>query len=129
MSNTLHELRQELADVLDAAGTTVVDHLPERLVPPLAIVAAGSPYVEPADTFGSYRVRLTAVLVCSPATNDVATDALDEAVTAALVALDASDWGIERVDQPSMLAHANTHYLSTTVDVVRTVGAIEDGRT
>lgn len=124
--NTLKSLRAELAATLTGAGTTVKDHLPERLVPPLAVIAAGSPYVEPGDAYGSWTVRFTVILVCSQATNEVSTDELDSAVTAALVALDGDDWRVERVDQPTMLAHANTHFLSTTIDVAAPVSSVSD---
>ena len=126
--NTLAVLRQDLTASLVTGDLRVVDHLPERIVPPLALLAAGSPYVEAGDTFGSYVVRFTVVLVASQATNQVATTELDEAVTAALVALDNGNWAIERVDQPTMMQSSNTHYLSTTIDVLRKVTGMDDGR-
>lgn len=125
--NTLAVLRGDLQQVLEGTGTTVLDHLPERLAPPVAVIAAGSPYIEPGETFGSWTVRHTVVLVCSPATNVTATRQLDSIVSSALVALDAADWGIERVDQPTMLAHGNAHFLSTTIDVLRRLTGINDG--
>ncbi len=124
--NTLAAQRGRLETALAAGELTVLDHLPERLVPPVAIIAAGSPYLEAGEQFGSWRVRFTVVLVCAQGTNDTATKQLDEIVTAATVALDG--WGIERVDQPTMLAHGNAHFLSTTVDVVTTVTGIDDGK-
>lgn len=126
--NTLAVLRQDLTASLVTGDLRVVDHLPERIVPPLALLAAGSPYVEAGDTYGSYTVRFTVVLVASQATNQVATTELDEAVTAALVALDNGNWAIERVDQPTMMQSSNTHYLSTTIDVLRKVTGMDDGR-
>lgn len=126
--NTLAAQRADLQTALAAGGLTVLDHLPERIVPPVAIIAAGSPYLETGESFGSWRVRFTVVLVCSQGTNETATKQLDDSVTAAAVALDNAGWGIERVDQPTMLGHANTHFLSTTVDVTVTVTGIDDGR-
>lgn len=126
--NTLALLREDLSTVLEAAGVRTHGFLPERIVPPLALLAAGSPYVEDGDTYGSYTVRFTVVLVASQATNQVATKELDEAVTAALVALDNGNWAIERVDQPTMMQSSNTHYLSTTIDVLRKVTGMDDGR-
>lgn len=124
--NTLQAQRADLKAALAVSGTPVLDHLPERITPPVALIAAGSPYVEPGNTYGSWRVRFTVVLVASQGTNDTATRELDDVVTAALVALDAG-WDVERVDQPTMLAHGGTNNLSTTIDVARTVEAIEDG--
>lgn len=124
--NTLRALRADLKEAMESSGATVVDHMPERLVPPTAIVVAGSPWVEDGDTYGSFVVRYTVLLVCSQAPNAVVTDELDSALTAALVALDGGSWATERVDTPVMLSHANAHYLSVSVDVARTVPAIED---
>lgn len=128
LQNTLAELRADLTSVLEMAGVRTHGFLPERIVPPLALLAAGSPYLESGDTYGSYKVRFTIVLVASQATNEVATKELDEAVTAAVVALDKARWGMERVDQPTMMQSSNTHYLSTTIDVLRKVDDLDDGR-
>jgi len=127
MSNTLKELRSTIRVRLTAAGIRVEDHIPEQIRPPMAMIAAGSPYLEAGDAYGTFTARFTVVLVASQATNEVATSELDEAVTAAVVALDGELWGIERVDQPTMLQTNNTQYLSTTIDVV-TATSIDDGQ-
>lgn len=125
--NTLRALRDDLKAALTLAGITVLDHLPERLVPPLTIIAAGSPYIESGDAFGSYRAHFTLVLVGPHGTNETTTHALDELIAKTLVSLDAADWGLERVDPPMMLQHGGGNYLSTQIDVVQTVGGIDDG--
>lgn len=126
--NTLTTQRGALQAALVESGLTVKDHLPERIVPPVAVIAAGSPYLESGETFGSWTVRFTVVLVCAQGTNETATKDLDDAVTAVVVALDGAGWALERVDQPTMLQHGNGHFLSTTVDVRARVPGIEDGR-
>lgn len=125
--NTLQRLRGDLRDLFTEAGFTITTHLPERIVPPLAIVAPGSPYLEDGESFGKYRARFTVFLVCATGTNDTVTDQLDELVASAVVALDDSPWLTERVDQPSMLEHGRASFLSTTIDVA-TVTDIDDGR-
>lgn len=126
--NTLRALREDLQTVVQDGGSTVLDYLPERIVPPIAIIAAGSPYVEGGTSYGSFNVRFTVVLVCPSGTNETSTQALDELVTATVVALDTSNWGLERVDQPTMLAHGGANFLSTTIDVIHNVTGIDDGR-
>lgn len=119
MSNTLAALRGELDTILSGAGMHVADHMPERLNPPVAFLAAGSPYVESGDTYGTFAVRFTVVLVAPRAVNAASTAGLDRLVAAALTAVvEAPGWGAERVDQPSLLAANNTEYLSTTLDVI-----------
>lgn len=124
--NTLRALRGGLQEVLERAGSSVLDFLPERIVPPIALIASGSPYVEAGSSFGSFNVRFTVVLVCPTGTNETSTQELDSLVTATVVALHDSPWGLERVDQPSMLAHGGTNFLSTTIDVTQTVTGIAD---
>ena len=126
--NTLKGLREDLQAALTGTGLQVLSHLPERITPPLSIVAAGSPYVEGGESFGSYTVRLTVVLVAPQGTNETVTHTLDALVAQALVALDASGWGLERVDTPMMLSHGGTHFLSTQIDVLRRVDGMDDGR-
>lgn len=124
--NTIGRQRQDLADVLTRAGFTVVDHIPEQIRPPVALIAAGSPFVEGGDTFGAFTIRFTVIAVCSQGTNSAATQDLDRYVATALVAVDNASWSLERVDQPTMLATGSANYLSTTIDVSRVVGSIED---
>ncbi|MBB1482496.1 hypothetical protein H5392_01315 [Tessaracoccus sp. MC1865] len=126
--NTMRSLRASIKTALGDAGLPVEDHLPERISPPLVMLAAGSPYVEAGDTYGSFNIRFTVVLVAAQGPNEVATSALDEHVTAALVALDNRGIAVERVDQPTMLAHGNTHFLSTTIDVLHSGVHVDDGR-
>ena len=116
---TLKALRGDLSEVLTAGGLRVQTHLPERLVPPLAIIGAGSPYVESGDTFGTFAVRHTVFLIAARAANETATEELDALVMNAVDAvMDATGWGVERVDQPSMVEANGAHYLGTTVDLI-----------
>lgn len=119
MSNTLQAMRADLEAVLGGIGVTVHQHLPERLAPPMAMLAAGSPYLESGQAFGALLVRYTIVLVAGQASNHDATAALDEVVARAAVAISNSDWGLERVDQPTMLRANNAEYYSTTIDVAQ----------
>lgn len=116
---TLKALRGDLDTVLEAAQIRTETHLPERVTPPLAIIGAGSPYVEPGDTFGTFAVRFTIFLVAARAANETATDELDAMVLKAVDAImGAGGWGVARVDQPSMLEANGAHYLSTAMDVI-----------
>lgn len=125
--NTLEAQRLEIQTALLSAGMAVEDHLPERLAPPLAIIAAGSPYLEGGSTYGSFTARFTVVLICAQGTNATVTKDLDREVTTAVIALDDADFGLERVDQPTMLQHGGGNYLSTTLDIRRDVTGITDG--
>lgn len=97
--NTLTAVRQEVADALTAVGIEALDYIPEVVNPPLAIISAGEPWLAdgPNKTFQDIEVRLSIRLVAAHATNEDATDALDQMVVKALLAL---GWNLERVTQP-----------------------------
>lgn len=122
-TNTLDDLRRKVADALGA-----MDHLPERIDPPLTMLVAGSPYVEGGDAYGTFNIRFTAVVVVGRSENAEATAALDAQVTWAIVQLDNAGIALERVDQPSMLQHGGGNFLSTTIDVLIAGVRIDDGR-
>jgi hypothetical protein len=118
----LGNLRADIADVL----VTETDYpassfIPGRIVPPLYLVSAGSPYVEAGNTYGTFKVRLNIDVISATAANDVSTDALDLMVEDALVTLVNAGCGIENVQQPFQLDTNNAQYLSTTITVNKTV--------
>lgn len=120
MSNTLTTVRGSLAAVLDGAGLPTVDHLPERPNPPIAIISPGQPYLTRGDTFGSFAIQLTVVLLTRTATNEVATEALDEMTTRLAVAVAESKFTLTAVDQPQSFQVNTANYLGVTVDIALT---------
>lgn len=117
MSNTLSTLRGELAAILDGAGLAAVAYLPERPNPPMAIVSPAQPYVELGDTFGSFTVKLTALLLTRTATNETATEELDAMVTKLAIAVAESKFRLAAADQPASFQVNNATYLGLTCDV------------
>ncbi|MFD1505262.1 hypothetical protein FE374_09365 [Georgenia yuyongxinii] len=118
MSLTDH--RTTLAAALSGAGLQVEAHLPERINPPVAILTPGTPYLEGGDTYGSYTLRFTVLLVTPTAANATATTVLDELIVKAVAGVEGADgFGLERVDQPAMLQANNAQYMSTTVEVLK----------
>lgn len=120
--NTLTQARSTIEQALTAAGVPAVDHVPERLNPPCAIVQADSPWLEPGGAFGEFHVHYNVTLVAARAANKVATDALDELVAASVIALVALDgaWGLERVEGPISLTYNAAEYVAATIAVVLT---------
>lgn len=120
---TLIELREELAGLLeDATGITAVAYLPERPVPPIALISQGSPYIQYEDTnvFNSeLMVRLRVDLVVATATNTVSSDRLDEIIELAVAGLLTSDWFVDSVSAPYSLNANNANYLTVTLNVTK----------
>jgi hypothetical protein len=120
---TLVELREELAALVeDATGISAVAYLPERPVPPIALISQGSPYIqyEDTNTFNTeLMVRLRVDLVVATATNTVSTDRLDEVIELAVSGLLASDWFVDTVSAPYSLNANNANYLTVTLTVTK----------
>lgn len=113
---TLTTMRRVVADVLTAAGIPTYDHLPARLAPPCALVAASSPYLTTEDApHGSTRMRLEVRLVVRPGDNAQVTTDLDDLIETALAALVPTTWAAEEVSQPYNLVVGTTSYLATSL--------------
>ena len=120
MTYTLAATRSEVAEQLQEAGIEAMDYIPEVLNPPLAIVFAGDPYITLNDTekktFKDVQVRLEVRVVAGRATNEVATDTLDDLICQVLIAL--GNWDLQQVSQPFSYApngDANATYLAADV--------------
>jgi hypothetical protein len=113
MANTLSAARSELRLLLGATGvTTVHGHVPERVVPPVALIEPGTPYMEPGETFCEFTVRFNVVLLVR-GDNEKATDELDQLICEVLDAVDTFD--VDTVEQPAAFDINNTQYLGTRV--------------
>lgn len=113
---SLAALRSEVAQTLTDASLKAFDHLPGRLVPPAAVVAAGSPYITPGDTYGTFVARWDVVIVVPAGDNEVRTTDLDDALELALSAL----WGryaIEEVSAPYALEANGATYPAVRLTV------------
>lgn len=118
MTNEITLSKAEFALALTTAGLDVLDYVPERIVPPIVIITAGSPYLV-AETVGrEYRLGLNLTLVASTATNEEATEALDELIADTVTALDTLGYVIlKTVNPPYRLAANNAEYLASDLNL------------
>ena len=114
--NTLRQVRDEVALQLAAAGVTVHEFIPSRVNPPAAVVESGSPYMEQGQTFADFNVRVNVVLLAAAATNEVATDELDQLICDCIDQIDTFD--VESVDQPEGLEINGAQYLGVRIRLV-----------
>jgi hypothetical protein len=114
MSNEITTSKAEFALDLQEAGLDVLDYVPERITPPIVIITSGSPYLT-AETVGTdYRLGLRVTLVASTATNEEATEALDELIATAVSAISRLGYVIlNGVNTPYRLAANNAEYLAS----------------
>lgn len=118
MSNEITASKAEFALDLQTAGLDVLDYVPERIVPPIIIITSGSPYLT-AETVGNeYRLGLNLTLVASTATNEEATEALDELIANTVNAISKLGYVVlKTVNPPYRLAANNAEYLASDLNL------------
>jgi hypothetical protein len=122
MSNEITASKAEFALDLQNAGLDVLDYVPERIVPPIVIISSGSPYLS-AETVGrEYRLGLNLTLVAATATNEEATEALDELIATTVSAITGFGYVIlNGVNTPYRLAANNAEYLACDLNLDLTI--------
>lgn len=118
MTNEITLSKAEFALALTTAGLEVLDYVPERIVPPIVIITAGSPYLV-AETVGrEFRLGLNLTLVASTATNEEATEALDELIADTVTAVTSLGYVIlKTVNPPYRLSANNAEYLASDLNL------------
>jgi hypothetical protein len=118
MSNEITLSKAEFALSLTNAGLDVLDYVPERITPPIVIITSGSPYLV-AETVGrEFRLGLNLTLVASTATNEEATEALDELIADTVTAVTSLGYVIlKTVNPPYRLAANNAEYLASDLNL------------
>jgi len=116
MSNEITLSKQEFKLDLDTAGITVLEYVPERIVPPIVIMNSASPYLTPNTLGREYILSLELVCVASTATNKQATEKLDEAITDVLNAMPRYA-RVTRVNEPYEMQTNNASYLAANISV------------
>lgn len=117
----LHQLRADLLAALDhIEGLTGYDHVPARVTLPAAIITAGLPYLAAGDTYGSYEVRHTVSLVTPQGANQAITQALDDLIEDAVVALADQGHAVPEVGPGYVYESNNGQYLAVDLTVTTT---------
>jgi hypothetical protein len=118
MTNEITASKAEFALDLQNAGLDVLDYVPERIVPPIVIVSSGSPYLSVETVGNEYRLGLNVTLVASTATNEEATEALDELIAQTVSAISTLGYVIlKAVNTPFRLAANNAEYLACDLNI------------
>jgi hypothetical protein len=116
MTNEITISKAEFKLDLEDAGLTVLDYVPERIVPPIVIINSASPYLTPSSLGTEYLMNLELVLVAATATNKLATERLDEAIENALKAMPRYA-RVLRVNEPYEMQTNNASYLAANISV------------
>jgi hypothetical protein len=116
MTNEITISKAEFKLDLEDAGLTVLDYVPERIVPPIVIINSASPYLTPSSLGTEYLMNLELVLVAATATNKLATERLDEAIENTLKAMPRYA-RVLRVNEPYEMQTNNASYLAANISV------------
>jgi hypothetical protein len=118
MTNEITASKAEFKLDLQNAGLDVLDYVPERIVPPIVIVNSGSPYLVTETVGREYRLGLNVTLVASTATNEEATEALDELIAVTVSTISQLGYVIlKAVNTPFRLAANNAEYLACDLNI------------
>lgn len=116
MTNEITLAKAEFALDLTNAGLDVLDYVPERVTPPIVIISPDSPYLVTETVGREYRLGLKLTLVAMTATNEEATEALDELIADTVNALAGISYAVlKSVQTPFRLAVNNAEYLATDI--------------
>jgi len=116
MTNEITLAKEQFRDVLVAAGLDAKEYIPERIIPPIVVINSGSPFLVLESLGREYVLSLELVLVAGTATNEIATEQLEDLIQATLRALP-SYASLQRVEKPFALSVNNVEFLSTNVIV------------
>lgn len=118
MSNEITASKAEFALDLQTAGLDVLDYVPERITPPIVIITSGTPYLSPETVGNEYRLGLNLTLVASTATNEEATEALDQLIADTVNAVSTLGYVVlKTVNPPFRLAANNAEYLASEISL------------
>lgn len=116
MTNEITLTRAEFALALVEAGLDVQAFVPERVIPPVVIMNAGSPYLTPSNISNDYQLNIDLTLVASTATNEVETEALDQLIQDTITAIAPINYAdFKDVSKPFILSANNADYLAATL--------------
>ncbi|MFN9113404.1 MAG: hypothetical protein ACK5XN_25310 [Bacteroidota bacterium] len=116
MTNEITLSKAEFKLDLEEAGLTVLDYIPERIVPPIVIINNRTPYLTPSRLGTEYLLNLELVLVASTATNKQASENLDQAIENALKAMPRYA-RVLQVNEPYEMQTNNASYLTASISV------------
>lgn len=116
MANEITTSKAEFALVLQEAGLNVFSYVPGRITPPVVVIRQGSPYLQPSTLGNEYLLGLELVVLATTAVNEVATEALDEALQTLLNALPNYAY-LDSVGQPQIFTENNAEYLGAVVSL------------
>ena len=114
--NPLTQARNDVADLLSAAGINAYAYMPDRAAPPLVAVTGGNPYVEAGNTMTNDLVRFTVRVVLTPGDAGVRAEELDDMVLAVSDTLANNGWALT-VNEPGSITIGTGEFPAVDISV------------
>ncbi|SJM66835.1 hypothetical protein [Agrococcus casei] len=115
--SSLKTIRELAETTLKDAGLNAYAYVPGRIAPPCAVIQAGDPYIEQAETFIEHVIRLEIVIVLRAGDNRRTATDLDEYLETHIDALDEAGFLVQNVTQPTPITWNSTDYPGVIVTV------------
>jgi hypothetical protein len=116
MTNTLTQLRIDVAETLAGAGLNAHAFIPARATPPLVGVTPDSPYITDGPQFGRSTVYLSILVINKPGTPDAEDEQMEDAICAVIAALAPYNFNIS-VGKPGYLTLGTADMPSCAIDI------------
>jgi hypothetical protein len=112
------EARAALLAVLETAGVRAYAEVPDRGVPPMAIMVPSEGWVVSGEAFGEFVVSFDVEIIAPTGTNVVISQALDDAVETVLIAIsNAPGMYTAEISKPASVEIPTGVYLGSTITV------------
>jgi hypothetical protein len=114
----ISEARAALLAVLETAGVRAYAEIPDRAVPPMAVMVPSGDWIVSGEVFGEFVVSFDVEIIAATGTNIVISQALDETVETVLTAIyNAPGMYAAEVGQPTSVEIPTGVYLGATITV------------
>lgn len=110
-------VRSDVAAELAAQGLNAVYTVPDRVVPPVAVVQPGEPYLTAANHANSiWEVTLRVTVLTGAGSNETQMNDLDDAIEKVILGLRQTQWNIT-VGEPYALVNGATEYPAVDITI------------
>lgn len=122
--SALTDVRTAIVAVLTSAGFKSVEYVGETIVPPVAVVVPGNPYIDPEAEnveFGHVAVNTNVLIIGSRGTNKTQASEIDGLVWDAYIALADAGYDLGEVASPGQVQLNGSVFIGAVISVQHTI--------
>jgi hypothetical protein len=119
MTESIADVRDELATALEGSGHTVYAYPPPTVIPPAVVIVPAQPYLDP-ETIGSagtrFAIRFELICAVAAIDNQAQLDNLEQLTVAVIQSLP-NGVAVDAIDRPTVEQVGPSNLLTTRVPV------------